>query len=184
MKKLLYVLLAGATLASCDKNEAPKKKVLNPFAQITVHIKESLPTSRAGNDQRLTPREMLEQAEFFRLFDQEMIARGATKPGARHIGENEKDFDKVAFRWWGDDVVRADTIVTYWRDVRDLIIIRGNGDTIGYIPQHVRTEAYKRILEAEKEQDYDLIYRIFEEAFTGMPCTPEEYKELKEKGLN
>ena len=185
MKKLLPILLTGLALTACNDPEIPKKKVLDPFAQITVHIRETLPTSRAGDTRRLSPREMLEKATHFQLYSPEMVRRGATEPGTRSIGDNEKDFNKVAFLWWGDDVIEKDTIVTYWRDAKDLVIIHSHEtgrDTIGYIPQSVRTEAFERILEAEKRQDYEAIYKIFNEAFVGVPCTPEEYKELKAKG--
>lgn len=178
MKKLLYTLLAMAAFVSCDKDPKPEKKVLDPFAQIHVHIRPTL-GSRAGSE-ALSPREMLEQAYYFQLWKGDIKDR----PVRRSIRENEKDFEKVAFKWWGDDVVRADTVSTFWRDVRDLIVTTGLGDTIGYIPQRVRNEAFERILAAEKEQNYELIYKIFEEAFVGIPCTAEQYKELKAQGLN
>lgn len=179
MKKLLYSLLAVAALSACCKDDAkPDKKVLNPFAQIRVHIRPTL-GSRAGS-QALSPRVMLEQATFFQFWDKDI----KDHPVTRSIADNEKDFEKIAFKWWGFDVIHADTIVTYWRDARDLIVTTFEGDTIGYIPQSVRNEAFERILVAEKGQNYDLIYKIFEEAFVGVPCTAEEYKELKAKGLN
>lgn len=179
MKKLLYTLLAMATFASCDKDPKPEvKKPLDPFAQILVHVKPSLATR--ADSKAMTPREMLEKAHYFQMWTFE----AKDHPVTRSIGDNEKDFEKLAFLWWGDDVVRADTIVTYWRDARDLLIMTGLGDTIGYIPQSVRNEAFDRILNAEKEKDYDLIYKIFNEAFVGIPCTAEEYKVLKAEGKN
>ncbi len=178
MKRLLFIPLL-CLLAACGGEDEPKSKVLDPFARIYVHIKENPVGRSADNPQRLSPREMLEQARYFQQFQPGDVSRRT-----RSIGDNEKDFEKLAFIWWGDDVVRADTIVTYWRDARDLIILTRKGDTIGYIPQHIRNEAFERILEAEKRKDYDLIYKIFHEAFTGIPCTAEEYKELKAKGLN
>ncbi len=179
MRNLLLLIVSVFALTACGSDDEPKGKKLDPFARIYVHIKENPVGRSADNPERLSPREMLEQAKFFQLFPPR-----AERPGTRTIGDNEKDFEKLAFIWWGDDVVRADTIVTYWRDARDLIICKPMGDTIGYIPQHIRNEAFERILEAEKRKDYDLIYKIFHEAFTGIPCTAEEYKELKAKGLN
>lgn len=179
MKKLLPILLTGLALTACNDPEIPKKKVLDPFAQILVHVKPTLDTR--ANSKAMTPREMLEKATHFQMWQENI----KDHPVTRSIGDNEKDFNKVAFLWWGDDVVRADTIATYWRDVKDLLIMRSHetgNDTIGYIPQSVRTEAFERILEAEKRQDYEAIYKIFNEAFVGVPCTPEEYKELKAKG--
>lgn len=180
MKVFRFALLALAvSFASCDKDPKPEvKKPLDPFAQILVHVKPTL-GSRADS-KAMSPREMLEQATFFQFWDKDI----KDHPVARSIADNEKDFEKIAFKWWGFDVIHADTIVTYWRDARDLIVTTFEGDTIGYIPQSVRNEAFERILVAEKEQNYDLIYKIFNEAFVGVPCTAEEYKEIKAKGLN
>lgn len=177
MKLFCLGLLAMAFVACCKDDPAPAKKALDPFAQILVHVKPA-PGSRADT-KAMMPRELLEKADFFQQYQP-----GDVTPRTRSIGDNEKDFEKLAFLWWGDDVIEKDTIVTYWRDARDLIICHRNGDTIGYIPQSVRTEAFERILKAEKEKDYDLIYKIFNEAFVGLPCTPEEYKTLKAEGRN
>ena len=179
MKLFCLGLLAMAFVACCkDEPNVPTKKALDPFAQILVHVKPAL-GSRADS-KAMSPREMLEKAHYFQLWKKDV----KDHPVTRSIGDNEKDFEKLAFKWWGDDVIEKDTIVTFWRDVKDLLIMTGLGDTIGYIPQSVRTEAFDRILKAEKEKDYDLIYKIFNEAFVGIPCTAEEYKELKAKGLN
>ena len=182
MKKLFLLLIAGLMVAcDGDKKDTPKVKKLDPMAQMHIHIKKDLSRS-AYADQHLSPEELLRKADFFQLWDKETMKVG--RPGTRSIGDNEKDFEKLIIKMWGDDIVRADTIVTYWRDVKDLIICHRNGDTIGYIPQAVRNDAFKRILEAEKKKDYDLVYKLFQNAMAAIPCTPEEYKELKAKGLN
>lgn len=179
MRNLLLLIVSVFALTACGSDDEPKGKKLDPFARIYVHVKEKPVVRSADNPERLSPREMLEQARYFQQFQPGDISRRT-----RSIGDNEKDFEKLAFIWWGDDIINHDTIATYWRDARDLLILTRKGDTIGYIPQHIRNEAFERILDAEKKQDYDLIYKIFHEAFTGIPCTAQEYKELKAKGLN
>lgn len=181
MRVFRFALLALAvSLTACCKDDpAPAKKALDPFAQILVHVKPTLATR--ADSKAMSPREMLEKASYFRILS---LESKEDRQVARGIAEHEKDFEKLAFIWSGDDVVRADTIVTYWRDVRDLIVTTGMGDTIGYIPQSARSEAFERILEAEKEKNYDLIYKIFNESFVAIPCTPEEYKVLKAEGKN
>ena len=183
MKVFRFALLALAvSFASCDKDPKPEvKKPLDPFAQILVHVKPTLATR--ADSKAMTPREMLEKATHFQLWKKDV----KDHPVTRSIGDNEKDFEKLAFLWWGDDVIEKDTIVTFWRDVKDLLILHDHlpaPDTIGYIPQSVRNEAFERILEAEKRKDYDEIYKIFNEAFVGIPCTAEEYKILKAEGKN
>ncbi|MDY3914052.1 MAG: hypothetical protein SOZ18_03760, partial [Phocaeicola sp.] len=147
--------------------------------QMHIHIKKDLSRS-AYADQHLSPEELLRKADCFQHWTKNIKDR----PVTRSIGDNEKDFEKLIIKMWGDDIITGDTIDTYWRDVKDLIICHRNGDTIGYIPQAVRNDAFKRILEAEKKKDYDLVYKLFQDAMVAIPCTPEEYKELKAKGLN
>lgn len=178
MKKLLFILCSLVILVACKKGDTPEVKKLDPMAQMHIHIKKDLSRS-AYSDQHLSPEELLRKADFFQQYQP-----GDETPRTRSIGDNEKDFEKLIIKMWGDDIVRADTIVTYWRDAKDLIICHRNGDTIGYIPQATRNAAFARILEAEKQGNYELIYKIFQDAMVAVPCTPEEYKELKAKGLN
>ena len=179
MKRLVFISLMAILVAGCCKDDDPKSKKLDPMAQLCINVKSTL--SRAEyTDQHLSPRELLEKADFFRFWSKEV----PDHPVGRSIGGNEKDFDKLIIKMWGDDIINHDTIATYWRDARDLIITTGMGDTIGYIPQRVRNAAFEKIFEAEKQQNYELIYQLFQKAFEAVPCTPEEYTELKAKGLN
>lgn len=180
MKKTVFALLLGvaAVLTSCDPTK--KNQTLDPHAQLNIHMRAKLSTRAGGyEDQHLSPRDLLEQANHFRCYPQ-----GSNEIGTRSIEANEKDFDKLMIKMWGDDIVRADTVTTYWRDARDLVICNRQAVIIGYIPQHVRDAAFEKILAAEKEKNYDLIYKIFQEAFEAVPCTPEEWAELKAQGRN
>ena len=179
MKKLVFISLMAVLVAGCCKDDDPKSKKLDPMAQLCINVKSTLSRAEYA-DQHLSPKELLEKAERFQYW----TADDTDRPGTRSIGDNEKDFDRLIIKMWGDDIINHDTIATYWRDARDLIITTGMGDTIGYIPQHVRNAAFEKIFEAEKQQNYELIYQLFQKAFEAVPCTPEEYKELKAKGLN
>lgn len=59
-------------------------------------------------------------------------------------------------------------------------------DTIAYIPTEQRLAVVDTLttLFEDKEGNWDKIYKIFNDAFIFYPCTGEEYKELKEAGLN
>lgn len=182
MKNLLLFVCSALLLVACGKDDEPKSKMLDPNTMLKFNIKTSV-TSRSGK-QALSPKEMLEQAAHFQFYDAEMIALGNKEPGTRKIPNWEKDFETLSFNMTGFNVVNHDTVDIYWREARDLIVVTNKMDTIGYIPQHIRNEAFERILAAEKVQNFDLIYKIFKESFVAIPCTAEEYKELKAKGLN
>lgn len=57
-------------------------------------------------------------------------------------------------------------------------------DTIAYIPEQQRLEAAEQIIKLWNTEDWDTLYALFENAFTFVPCTGAEFKELQEKGLN
>lgn len=179
MNKLVLLLISFFVFSACGGDDKLEQKKLDPFTQLHVNIKSKLSTRSDYSAQHLSPEELLRQAVGFQYY-----AVGFETVGTRSIGDNEKDFEKLIIKMWGTDIINHDTIATYWRDARDLIIIAGMGDTIGYIPQKVRNEAFGKIFEAEKEGNYDLIYKLFQDAFVAVPCTPQEYEELKAKGLN
>lgn len=84
----------------------------------------------------------------------------------------ERNPDLVITRWWydgGDPMVSQQLLGT---------------DTIAYIPNQQRADAYEKIKALWDKEAWNEIYEIFQNAFTFVPCTGKEFKELKEKGLN
>ncbi|MBR6250158.1 MAG: hypothetical protein IKR17_03055 [Bacteroidales bacterium] len=80
-----------------------------------------------------------------------------------------------------------------WKDfvlVRYVPVIDSIGDitfdkdTLGYVPNQQRYDIYKKMLELKENEDWDGIYEMYENAFTFIPCTGKEYRELKERGEN
>ena len=57
-------------------------------------------------------------------------------------------------------------------------------DTLAYIPNAQRQAAYEQIKALWDTENWDAIYEIFQNAFTFVPCTGKEFRELKEAGLN
>ena len=57
-------------------------------------------------------------------------------------------------------------------------------DTLGYVPNYQREAARAKIAELWEKEDWDAIYEVFQNAFTFIPCTGKEFRELKEQGLN
>ncbi len=180
MKKLVLLLISFFVLSACGGDDKPVTGKLDPDTVLNFNLKPRL-SPRAGEDGKMTPLEVLQKARFFQL-----IPVGSTTPGTRGIDETEKDYEKLAIKMMGSDIINHDTLATYWRDARDLIILSGGSrnDTIAYIPQRVRNSAFEKIFAAEREGNYELVYKLFQDAFEAIPCTPEEYKELKRQGLN
>lgn len=57
---------------------------------------------------------------------------------------------------------------------------RAENDTLGYIPNSVIRSAQKDILDLWREGDIPAIYERFNESFYFIPCTAEEFKQIKE----
>jgi len=55
-------------------------------------------------------------------------------------------------------------------------------DTIGYIPTAVLTKVKAVITEAFNAEDYDMCSALFDEAFTFLPITGEQWREKKANG--
>ena len=56
-------------------------------------------------------------------------------------------------------------------------------DTIAYIPRAQRLEAYYQIRELWDKDEWDKMYKIFEDGLIFVPCTGAEYKALVEAGI-
>ena len=102
----------------------------------------------------------------------------------------------VGLGWLVTDDTREFTLVA-WRDITETkwmdayankmlnIVADKPGlmrDTIGYIPSAVLNKAKADIKEAFNAEDYDLCSALFEEAFTFLPITGEQWREKKANG--
>ena len=56
-------------------------------------------------------------------------------------------------------------------------------DTIAYVPRAQRLEAYYQIRELWDKDEWDKMYKIFEDGLIFVPCTGAEYKALVEAGI-
>lgn len=189
MKKILFLLAITATIIACDKEDEVKVFRLDPDAKVYVKPREATPTTKGIADQgHLTPLEVVKQAVYL-------------------IGYREGFTTATTWTWTDKDTVsltpallrRADDII-YDADgygsyqlqpelitARHLVICKGefkNPDTIAYIPNDNMVLATAAILSALEAKDTTAVYDIFKNAFTFIPITGAEYKELKELGLN
>lgn len=68
------------------------------------------------------------------------------------------------------------------KDVKDTIGFSGTVDTLAYIPNAQRHRAKELIDSLYVLEQWDKIYDIFQNAFTFIPCTGEELRELEKSG--
>lgn len=185
MKRLMttFAILLAFMLGACNGGNKPEEKksiVIDANTMLYINVKQSL---RADSPTHLTPLEIVQQASNFAY-----LAYGHNE--YRTVSPDQRDFEKPAIKMWGDDVIRDGKIFPYWFDARD-IVIRGvwksqndsrPGDTIAYIPNKVVAAAKIEIDKAYEAGDLEEVMRLFQEAFTAIPITGEEWQALKAKG--
>ena len=193
----LALLAAGFVgCSSCDSNKPDVQKPLNPDAMLNINVRNSLRVTDT-NPNHLTPAEIVDKATHM------LYVNGRSHNQAEFwLHDQYKDRPNARFQFWGEFVVDKrnkrdkDGIETPEREYYispDLVQARGvvfviekgeAKDTIAYIPQKVLDDTYKLIEEAFNRGDYDTCYKLFSDAYTAIPITAAEYRELKEKGLN
>lgn len=178
MKKIL-LLLVGLLLISCDPENVPEPKgKLDPNAMIV--IKPAKGVQLRSTVSGLTALEVVEQATGIKWqshwFDNRYY------DDAKNIGRgfrpDQRDFDIPALKMLGIDIIAFDydidnTLYHYFfKDFIygfNVVITDVNSDTIAYVPNEVINTARPLIESAYENEDYDEVYRLFNEAFTFLP---------------
>lgn len=172
MKKILFLLIVSLAFASCDKKDLPEPKgELNPNAMITIRPAKGVQLRSASVG--LTALEIVQQAfnikwqsnwvyETYRTDEALKVARG--------FPSEFKDLSSPALKMRGIDVISEDgdyqRIFTHGFSI---YITDVNNDTIAYVPDSVIENARPLIEAAFAEENYDEVYRLFNEAFTFLP---------------
>lgn len=172
MKKILFLLLTIALFVNCDPKDVPDVKgKLDPNAMIILKPANGVQLRSAVAN--LTALEIVEQAfnikwksnwayETYRTDDALNVARG--------FPDEFKDLNAPALKMRGIDVISEDgdyqRIFTHGFSI---YITDVNNDTIAYVPDSVIENARPLIEAAFAEQNYDEVYRLFNEAFTFLP---------------
>lgn len=172
MKKILLLLtVIIATLASCeDKVKTIDKGKIDPNATITIHPAKGVQVR--STIMGLTAMEVVEQAVSIKYqshyFDNKY--EEVKKDIARQFDESLKDFNKPALKMYAIDVISAGG--DYYRDLTyavNVVITDLQGDTIAYVPDEVISNARLLIESAYADNNFNEVYRIFDEAFTFIP---------------
>ncbi|SJZ43193.1 hypothetical protein [Porphyromonas cangingivalis] len=180
MRHLLSILLI-LFVVSC-KTDKPNG-MLKQDAQISINvISGTAPRAESDEEQPLTPLEVVKQAWAVHL-----IGHGMTKDADRVIHETQRDLENIAIKMFGSDII-GDTPRTkgqlqkFFIGGKDVYFTtKEDKDTIGYIPNKVLQEAYTKVIVAYEAGNYEEVYKLFQSAYTAVPCTGKQYRELKAK---
>lgn len=188
MKKILFITVLAAIFAACESNE-PKRFEIDP--SVTVNIKGlSQPQKASGvfkvDNVHLSNLEIVKQTFLIRftLSDGRLANRG--------FADEQRDTTHTnpMLKMWGTDILYYEELIdgTQTGDVllgldfleaKNCVFETIKGDTIAYIPNAVLRDAESRIKALFNAKDYQPIYKIFNDAYTFIPITGSEYRELE-----
>ena len=170
MKKLISLLFIFGLLLSCDPKPEIDKGQLDPNAKIVLRPDKSVRTRAIIGG--YTGLQVVQEAvniywrsHWFdnRYYDDEKII-------ARTFIEELKDYNKPALLMWGTDIISQEG--DFYKDFiygYNVVITDNNNDTIAYIPDAVINTARPLIESAFADENYNEVYRLFNEAFTFIP---------------
>lgn len=176
MKKIILFLLALVVFIGCNPEDIPDTKgKIDPNAMIV--IKPAKGVQLRSTVSGLTALEIVQQATTIQLqtryFDD--VDVGVLKVAGRGFNElTMKDYDIPALKMLAIDVINAQG--EYIRDfthAQSVYIVKvdnnSNIDTLATIPDEVLYTARPLIETAYENEDYDEVYRLFNEAYTFIP---------------
>jgi hypothetical protein len=171
MKKILFLLLAVALFVNCDPKDLPEPKgQLDPNAMITIRPAKGVQLRSTVTG--LTALEVVEQAVNIKWQSHYLdnTYYDDVKDIARTFIEEHKDYEKPALLMWGTDIITQEgEYLKMFTNSFNVVITDVNNDTIAYIPDEVINTARPLIESAYENEDYDEVYRLFNEAFTFLP---------------
>lgn len=180
MRHLLSILLI-LFVVSC-KTDKPNG-MLKQDAQISINvISGTTPRAESDEEQPLSPLEVVKQADAIHI-----TPYGADKDRDRGIHETQRDLENISIKMLGDDIIGVSPrekgkLQKYFIGGKNVYFTtKQDKDTIAYIPNNVLQEAYTKVLAAYEAGNYEEVYKLFQQAYTAVPCTGKQYRELKAK---
>jgi len=184
MKKLLFVALVAIAFISCGKDEVKGFK-LDPNAMVSIK-----PTAGAWNAPmkvisttvHLSALDIVKQANGMTFQNIPMFGNQSVDVG---FGSSQRDTisNPPALKFWATQIIdQFGVLDTTFITSTDCVLCRpllGKRDTVGYVPNSVLRSAEKQIKLAYKTFDNEAVYRLFNDAFTFVPITGTEWRELK-----
>lgn len=164
--------MVGLLLISCNPEDIPETKgELDPNAMIL--IKPAKGVQLRSTVSGLTALEVVEQAVSIRFQTQYLDDGFYSEPkivARRFNEETMKDFNIPALKMLAIDVINAQG--QYIRDfttAKSVFITNIDGDTLAYVSDEVINTARPLIESAFADENYNEVYRLFNEAFTFIP---------------
>ncbi len=199
MKKLtlLTAMLFALIMMSCDSKDEPKPFKFDPYSKVNLSPDMSgWKTTPQGqkapaNTEHLSPLEIVKQTSMMTFENKSIYGNEVVRRG---FSEEQKDFnpENPKLKMFASDIInkryKVDTIylVPNFLEAENVTLIRDGEidgkfvlDTIGYIPNETLRTAEKAIKEAYAKKDYKTVYKLFEDAYTFLPVTPTELKEIR-----
>lgn len=176
MKRLVFIVFVLA-IFGCKKDDRGQ---LDKNAMISIW--PSGATTKATN--HLSNYEIVRQAESISYFNPDIVSTSIT----RGFTKDQRDTINTRLLMFGTDIIdQFGNYVPEFIEGNDFVIRRNLAtpiqtpiwDTIAYIPNAVIKSARATIQKAYAEGNYTEVYRVFDEAFTFIPCGGEEWRALK-----
>lgn len=147
-----------------DKVKDIDKGKIDPMATIKIRPADGVKVRSNG----MTALQVVEDAFIIQYqstyFDNKYYE--TPKDITRGFNEHQKDFNIPALLMLGIDVISAEG--DYYRDLThafNFYIINETNDTIAYVPDEVINRARPLIEAAYADENYNEVYRLFDEAF-------------------
>lgn len=179
MKRTLIILLTMVAMVGCKKETVKPDEPFVPDPNALVLIRGDNPAK--GYIPGLTPLEIVEQGLNIRYSshwefanDLEDIQRHEYHEipfnVVRTFAEEHKDYDIPALKLWGTDIIgQSGGLSKEFLYSFNVYITDKNHDTIAHVPQAVINNAQLLIETAYFNQEYEEVYRLFNEVFTFQP---------------
>ena len=172
MKKLFIFLLCAAAIVACDKGDKWSERTID------INVRESL---TRGEDGRLTPAQIVRKA-----YSLDMSNGIDSFHGRRGWAPEQRDTVNNKLMMYSTDVIGIDGELKNGQysfiNTKSAYIVDSNEVVIAYIPSSVLKKAHDDIIEAYNRNDYDAVYKLFNDAYEAIPITQAEYDALVERG--
>lgn len=187
MKNILLFAMAALALTACKKDN-DGGKTLDPMAKISIRPA----TQKSGVSTKatyLTPVEVVRQATDIVLVSPNYPDEPWVNAG---ISPEQKDLTTPKIMMWGMWVIENGEISRDFVEATNVILVTREGinyskpisDTIAYIPNATLRAAEVKIKAAFAKEDFDEVYRLFDEAYRFTPINGKDWLALKKAGQN
>ena len=172
-----FILLAAFAaliigLSGCGKDDGWRDGTL------AINVRERVATKADGH---LTPAQIVRKA-----YSLDMSNGIDAFHGRRGWAPEQRDTVNNKLMMYSTDVIGIDGELKNGQysfiNVKSAYIVDSNEVVIAYIPSAVLKKAHDDIIEAYNRNDYDAVYKLFNDAYEAIPITQEEYEALVERG--